>query len=180
MYTNKIIIVINGKGGSGKDTICEISEDYYDTLNVSSVDIIKKAAALLGWDGDKDINSRKFLSDLKKLSIEYNNFPLKYLHERAADFLFYNTANILFVHIREPEEIEKFISLTEQLKVKCVSLLVTRNTTNDIKYNNNSDDNVNDYKYDYFFENNYDTIDDLGKEFLKFLDNMLYDNGIII
>ena len=63
---NKTVIVINGVGGVGKDTLCDIASKYYKVMNVSSVDPIKDAARILGWDGAKEPKDRKFLSDLKK------------------------------------------------------------------------------------------------------------------
>lgn len=51
----KCIIVINGAGGVGKDTLCDFASKYYKTMNVSSVDPIKEAAYILGWKGTKQL-----------------------------------------------------------------------------------------------------------------------------
>ena len=83
----KKIIVINGKGGVGKDTLCEITKKYYRTVIVSSIDPIKNIANQIGWDGTKDPKSRKLLSDLKRLCIEYNDFPTRYLVKEVCRFL---------------------------------------------------------------------------------------------
>ena len=41
----KLGIVINGRGGVGKDTLCDFAAKVYRTVNVSSVDPIKKIAS---------------------------------------------------------------------------------------------------------------------------------------
>ena len=96
---NKIVIIINGSGGVGKDTLCDIVGKHYSTMNVSSVDPIKEIASKNGWNGEKDSKSRKFLADLKKLFVDYNDLPQKYLFEKYNEFLA-NDNEILFVHIR--------------------------------------------------------------------------------
>ena len=72
----KTVIVINGAGGVGKDTLCEFAEKHFRVMNISSITPIKEIAAMCGWGGEKTDKARKFLSDLKALSIEYNDFPI--------------------------------------------------------------------------------------------------------
>ena len=103
----KITIIINGKGGAGKDTMCEMAAKHFRTMNVSSIDPIKKIASQNGWNGEKDDKSRKFLADLKKIFTDYNDLPTEYIFGKYKEFLV-SDCEILFVHIREPEEIEKF------------------------------------------------------------------------
>ena len=74
----KITIIINGKGGAGKDTMCEMAAKHFRTMNVSSIDPIKKIASQNGWNGEKDDKSRKFLADLKKIFTDYNDLPTEY------------------------------------------------------------------------------------------------------
>ena len=67
----KKVFIINGAAGVGKDTFVEIAKykifikTGLPTYNISSVDNVKTAAKILGWDGEKDARGRKFLSDLK-------------------------------------------------------------------------------------------------------------------
>ena len=83
----KAVIVINGRGGVGKDTLCDMAAKSFKTLNVSSITPIKEIAKMCGWDGAKDDKSRKFLADLKKLSVEYNDYPTVWAAEKYKEFL---------------------------------------------------------------------------------------------
>ena len=71
----KTVIVINGAGGVGKDTLCELASKHFKVYNVSSITPIKEIASMCGWRGEKDDKARKFLSDLKRLTVEYNDYP---------------------------------------------------------------------------------------------------------
>ena len=108
---NKQVIIINGTGGSGKDTFVEFCAKYAKVVNISSVDLVKDAAKILvGWNGEKDEKSRKLLVDLKQLSIEYNDAPTKYIQEQYDKFINTNS-DYLFIHIREISEICKIKKL---------------------------------------------------------------------
>ena len=72
---DKKIIVINGTGGSGKDTFISYCENYTKVFNFSSIDIIKEIASTMGWNGGKTEKDRKFLADLKALATDYNDLP---------------------------------------------------------------------------------------------------------
>ena len=72
---NKAVIIINGAGGVGKDTLCDAAATSYKTRNISTITPIKEIAAQCGWNGAKDNKSRKFLSDMKKgYSLFYYTF----------------------------------------------------------------------------------------------------------
>jgi hypothetical protein len=145
----KVVIVINGSGGVGKDTVCDIVGKYYRTMNISSIDPIKKIATENGWNGEKDEKSRKFLADLKQLFVDFNDLPQKYLMEKYRDFM-QSDDEILFVHIREPKEIDKFKG---GIGGKCVTLLVRGRDDVKKEWNNRADDEVENYRYDYVYEN---------------------------
>ena len=99
-FMKKTVIVINGAGGVGKDTLCDIAAKHFKVRNISSVTPIKEIAAMTGWNGAKDDKSRKFLSDLKSLCANYNDFPTVWAKAQYDDFLT-TDEQILFVHIRE-------------------------------------------------------------------------------
>lgn len=161
----KLVIVINGSAGVGKDTICRLVGKYYSVMNISSVDPIKKIAADNGWDGRKDEKSRKFLADLKQLFVDFNDLPQKYLLEKYREFL-QGDREILFVHIREPEEIAKFKSSVGE---GCVTLLVRGRDGIRKKWNNSADAAVENYSYDFYYRNDR-SLEELKRDFIGFFE----------
>ena len=146
----KTAIVINGKGGVGKDTLCELAAKHFKIKNISSITPIKQIAAECGWSGEKTDKARKFLSDLKRLTIDYNDFPTAWAKKRYDEFLA-SDEDFMFLHVREPEEIEKFVNATGR---KAKTLLVRGGERmKKTSYGNASDDCVEDYEYDYYFIN---------------------------
>lgn len=158
----KRVVIMNGMGGSGKDTFVEMCGKHTSIVNISSVDKVKEAAkTLVGWNGDKDEKSRKLLVDLKRLSIEYNDYPTKYILDEYEKFK-QSDNNILFVHIREISEIEKLKSLLSAETVLIVNPRVPDITSNE------SDANVAKYTYDYTIENA-GTLDELEEKAIEFI-----------
>lgn len=96
MDRSKIVIIINGRGGVGKDTLCELAARRYPVTVVSSITPIKEIAARCGWNGEKDDKSRRFLYELKRLLVEFNDYPCRYLMEQYRKFLS-GEEQILFV-----------------------------------------------------------------------------------
>ena len=167
----KTVVVINGAGGVGKDTLCNIIAKKYKCSNESSIIPIKEIATKYGgWNGEKDAKSRKFLSDLKLLFSEYNNLPFNYLLTKVDIFNSYQNTEVLFVHIREPDEIEKFIKAVRDMGIRCVSLLITRE--NSETWGNKADDNVNNYNYDYYYHNCL-SLEETHKAFTTFFENVI-------
>lgn len=142
----KQIVIINGTGGSGKDSFVQMCMTHAKVINFSSVDKVKEVAKVVGWDGGKTDKDRKFLSDLKKLTAEYNDMPFVSTKE-AVDNFKKSDAQILFIHIREPEEIKR---AADAFKAK--TLLIKRAGLENIT-TNYSDANVDNYPYDYKIEN---------------------------
>ena len=148
----KLTIVINGSGGVGKDTLCRLASHRWKVRNISSVTPIKDLARQCGWAGEKTDTARKFLADLKALTAAYNDFPTNWCMEEYRSFL-ETDEEILFVHIREAEEIEKFVRATDG---DAVTLLVrggARMANRVSNYGNHADDDVEQYSYDYYFTN---------------------------
>lgn len=157
----KVVVIINGSGGVGKDTLIGFIEEQYNILNISSITPIKDAASILGWSG-KDDKSRKFLADLKKLSTDYNDYPMKYLKDMYNRFLD-SGYEIMFVAIREPANIQRFIN---EICPETCTLLIKRQSIKKA-YGNSSDDNVERYSYDFVYENNC-SLEDAKEDFIKF------------
>ena len=129
-------------------------------MNFSSIDKVKEIAYPIGWNGKKTEKDRKFLSDLKKLTTSYNDMAFSSINDTVCQFL--NSDNqILFVHIREPEEIKRaaFAFCAKTLLIKRVGL--SNIATND------SDANVDQYPYDYVIEN--DTLENLDTKAQSFV-----------
>lgn len=159
----KVIVVINGMGGCGKDTFISYVEKYAKVFNFSSVDKVKEIATMVGWTGKKEEKDRKFLSDLKKLTTEYNDMAFNSVKEAVDKF---NCSNdeIMFIHIREPEEIERAVKF-----FGAKTLLIRRDDIKTIT-SNYSDASVENYNYDYIIDNN--SLEDLLSKAEKFVDDL--------
>ena len=44
----KIVIIINGVGGAGKDTLCDLASKHYKVKNISAITPIKEIAQKCG------------------------------------------------------------------------------------------------------------------------------------
>lgn len=115
----------------------------------------------MGWDGGKTEEDRKFLSDLKILWTNYNDTPFKTMVATINTFKKHTEYKVLFLMIREPEEIQRMVDYC-----KAKTLLIKSNRVSPIK-SNMADANVNNYEYDYTVYNN-GSLDDLEKQALEF------------
>lgn len=176
----KLVVIINGSGGCGKDTLCNLAAKHYRCQNHSSIDPIKEMAKLGGWIGLKDEKSRKMLSDLKRLSIEYNDWPTKYLIRKYYEFE-RSDDDILFLHIREPDEIHKFLDAlkhSEDIELRDVEILVRRRDAPKM-LGNDSDDGVEGFPYDYEFVNDED-LASAEEKFVHILQDIIAFYGLQI
>ncbi|MDR1059633.1 MAG: hypothetical protein LBL83_00100 [Clostridiales bacterium] len=174
----KIVIVVNGSGGAGKDTVCEIASRHFRARTVSAIAPVKELAARCGWDGGKDNKSRKFLSDLKRALIEYNDLPNRYLEGEHAAFMA-GGDDVLFAHIREGAQIDDF--RRRVAPTRCVALLVrppSGRGAGGQQYGNDSDDNVEDYAYDYYYDND-KPIACVESDFMRFFRSLLRNEGLL-
>lgn len=146
---NNVWVVV-GSPFSGKDTFVNFVKSYHeDTLNFSSVDYIK-------WLAHKhlDINVkekstklRKFLSEFKRILSEYNDFPYQQC-KKAIESL--EPEQVIFLHIREKEEIDKVKNDFPQTKIVFVDNGKGGN------YGNSSDDRVKEIEADVIIHNDSD------------------------
>lgn len=171
---NKQIFIINGSGGTGKDTFVNLVADVskLNIINFSSVDKVKKIATLIGWDGGKTEKDRKFLSDLKMLCSNYCDMPFNSMKEKVKDFL-NSDAVMLFLHIREPEEIER-----AKKEFNAKTILIKRDSIKHIT-SNIADGNVFNYDYD-IVVNNDSGLEEFKEKaktlFIDFLENKYKPN----
>ncbi len=146
---DKAIFIINGTGGAGKDTVCEMAAVRCSVRNVSSITPIVEIARFAGWDGVKTKEARRLLSRLKEAFTEYNDLSYQYCLQQAREFL-NGDEQLMFLHVREPEEIER---LRQALGPDCHTLLVRRPSVSGNAFGNRSDDEVEQYHYDTVIEN---------------------------
>lgn len=162
----KKIVVINGSGGVGKDTFIQCCKKIEPVQNISSVDKVKEAARILvGWKNEKDEKARKLLADLKKLATEYNDAPYRYIKDSIKHFLQSDENTILFLHVREIEQIKRL-----QKEFDIITLLVKNIRIKEIT-SNTSDANVSQYNYNYIIENN-GTIEELQQKASHFISSI--------
>ena len=167
---DKQIFIINGSGGVGKDMFVTLVSDYIETANFSSVDKVKEIARNIGWTGGKSEKDRKFLSDLKLLCTDYNDMPFNSMKSKVSKFLNSDHLRFLFLHIREPEEIER-----AKIVFDAKTILVKRDSVEQIT-SNMADANVYNYNYDIIINNNEGIADLKYKAFCfakDFIDNQL-------
>lgn len=150
----KKIYIINGSGGVGKDTFVNMVSETAPcpVMNFSSVDKIKEIAKTVGWSGGKTEKDRKFLSDLKLLCTDYNDMPFNSIKNKVEEFMG-NDAGMLFIHIREPNEIQR-----AKVAFNAMTILVKRDSVKQIT-SNMADSGVFDYDYDIVVYNDGDLSD---------------------
>ena len=167
--TTKKIYVINGSGGVGKDTFVSfVSKQCNNKVaNISSITPIKEIAKRIGWKGEKTEKDRKFLSDLKDLLTNYCDCSMNYIREQCIPFLgdkLYTGCNVMFIHIREPQEIQKVVK-----EFDAKTILITNKNVEQVK-SNHADAEVFNYKYDIQISNDgsLEQLEDMAKSFCEF------------
>ena len=175
---SKRIIIINGKGGIGKDTLIRAiatMPQSIEVYNESSIDPIRSMIArAFGGSLDEELSNaikdknnayRTLLADMKKAVDNYYTaicgvkYTEEYLYRCAADYSddigYYQDSSddsVMFVHIREPENIKAFVErVKSKLPVKVATLLITSNRAKK-DYGNDSDNNVENYNYDFVYQ----------------------------
>lgn len=167
----KKIFIINGSGGVGKDYFISLLDEVspFKIINYSSIDKVKEIAEIIGWNGEKTERARQFLFDLKALCTEYNDMPFNLCKEVVDSFKNDNEAQILFLHIREPEEIER-----AKQAFGAATVLIRKASVPQI-FSNDADGRVLEYDYDIHILND-GTPDELKDLARKFRDDFLADN----
>ena len=161
---------------SGKDAFALLCQRHMTWCkNISTVDFVKQVANFCGWDGTKTLENRAFLSELKALLTKWGDVPYKKVesaakaYEAEAEIYDFSTKDVLiFVHCREPKEIDKFVT-----RMGAKTLLIRRAATENNEQSNSSDMDVFNYKYDYVIENN-GTLEELEDKAIAFLKELGY------
>ena len=174
-----LVIIINGSGTSGKDTVAHIVDRHVNNTfvyNISSIDKVREAARILGWTGEKLDHDREFLHQLKMLATKFYDHSLFYMLESHDKYKKTYKNNLLgkmmigFFHIREPEEIEKFKIEILKRGDRVLTLLITRD--NITKFANEADKNVGEYQYGYVIDNS-GTIEELKEKVVNLFNKIL-------
>jgi hypothetical protein len=169
------IVVVNGCGGSGKDTFEGFVKDYADSkgyyvTKTSMISYVKEMAFKLGWRGGKDLKDRKFLSDLKITLGEWNDSPFRSVKDEIFCAENVTAAALIFVDAREADDIDR---LKEEFS-NVITILIKRDELENKIYGNKADDNVFDYPYDYIIENN-GTLELLNESAETFFDKVILE-----
>jgi len=148
---NNKVIIINGSAGTGKDSFVKLCQQISTKImNVSTIDYPKQIARYFGWEGEKDEKSRRMLSGLKDLLTEYDDIPFK----KIKQFIMACKNQKIFVHCREPHEIERL-----KKEYNAITLLITNPNVATIS-TNHADAEVYNYQYDWVISND-GTLEDL-------------------
>ena len=154
----KTVLITNGSGGCGKDTMAEIMAKYVDIKKISSIDVFKQM--LIDYTIDyinvhgKDDKYRKLLSSVKSAFVEFNDLPYNTMLNEILEFV-HTEEQVLLIDIREPEEIKKIVDTVQQTieEVSIKTILVINNNVPVIE-TVDSDSAVFDYApYDYVVDN---------------------------
>ena len=189
-FTRTKVVIINGAPGAGKDSFAKLAQAYCNNyecanvLNLSSVDPIKDVLEGFGWDGNKDDIARNIISDIKKIWINAQNGPTTFMlynilewHKQHAE-----EDNIIFCHIREPEEIWKLkniLSGMDEIGIEVMTMFIMRagNTVDECNTDNIRDsDNpklISQFPYDRIIYNDGD-LPQLDEKVYEFI-NELFD-----
>lgn len=109
---------------------------------------------MMRWDGNKDIKSREFLSQLKILSENFNDYPYQMIKEKLEVFKECDFDTV-FIDARSPRDIDRLVK-----DFNAITILVKRAAP--ARFDNEADDGVFNYIYDYEIDNS-GTIEDLKK-----------------
>ena len=189
-FTRTKVVIINGAPGAGKDSFAKLAQAYCNNyecanvLNLSSVDPIKDMLEGFGWDRNKDNMARNIISDIKKTWINAQNGPTTFMlynilewHKQYAE-----EDNIIFCHIREPEEIWKLkniLSGMDEIGIEVMTMFIIRagNTVDGYDTDNIRDsDNpklISQFPYDRIIYNDGD-LPQLDEKVCEFI-NELFD-----
>lgn len=159
------IYVLNGSGGCGKDTFVELIQKLTskEIWHISTITPIKEAAKILGWNEEKNPNTRKFLSDLKDLCTNTFDTSYNYIATKIEKAYFFEI-DALFIDCREPKEIERICT-----HFSAKSIYIDASKRLPIITSNHADANVADYDYDFCIDNNgtFDQLKDKVKVFAR-------------
>ena len=110
------VFIINGSGGSGKDTFCNYIEQlatekdrFYHVESIYTSTPAKQWAKKMGWDGSKLPSDRRFLCNLKDMLDYWNNATYNHIKDCFSSYYvtkFYHCYNkSIFLSMQEKKKI---------------------------------------------------------------------------
>lgn len=127
-----ILVLINGHAGVGKDTFVDLCRQYATSkgckiMNLHRSDAPKAALTTLGWDGEKDEETRTLLKNIIDW-MEPRELLDKFLSNQiaAAKSVFADEDLIIFYHVRDPEIMYALIDRYIGSDIVPVSVLIKR------------------------------------------------------
>ena len=162
----KLVVIINGAGGVGKDAMIDYVSGKIPTVKHSTITTAKKIATLIGWNGKKDIPGRLFLHRTKMMLAEWFDFPFTEMVS-AIDAFMESDKSVMFCQIREEPEIRRLCKALREKGIPHITVIVTRESVGNSFYGNPADDNVGRaFDYNYWLEND-GTIEESGEWLLE-------------
>lgn len=161
-----IVCLLNGTGGSGKDTFVDMCRDagLHDLIHESTINPVKAAAQILIENDrrdcvmdaviDKTEEYRLFLHNIKMAWSTFSNGSTHYVYNLVKDTIIKVAANqmknpvIIFVDVREPDELERLKQTLTKSGIVVITTIV-RGLVKPADHENEADANVENYRYEY-------------------------------
>jgi hypothetical protein len=175
-----MIIIINGVGGSGKNTLIDLAKEQLPKpfKNCFSLAISSFAKEIMknhfGWDGvSKTKIERNILSVLTDFGNEYGDLPMK----KIVSFCKENNTeeNLIFVEIRQIDKIKKMKNIFgEECKTICVTRYDSKGSIVKCSAKNYTDslNYILDYNYDFYLNNVENKKEEMVEDFIFYLKNL--------
>ena len=171
------IILISGKAGHGKDTVGEYLEKYYSNAGKKVLvchfgDAVKHVCTkFFGWDGRKTPEGRKLTQHVATDTTRalypnfWADFIIKLLH------VFYDEWDIVLIpDLRFTNEVESMKNwFTDVITCRVNRPNFIREEFTEDTLSHVSENQLDDYNFDYVIENN-STLDDLYKKVDSFIE----------
>lgn len=167
-----IVVLIGGAGGSGKSTFIKFCQEYMDGVyEESTIDSCKKVVDYIitleensdpcGLTVLKDAKTEKsdmyrtLLSKLKKIWCEADDGPNTIILNRVDEIINRggSVSSLIFINVREPEQITHLKEVLET-RINAVVLTLAVIRTSPESFENSSDRNTLNFKYDFYISNN--------------------------
>ena len=178
---NPIIFIVSGKANSGKDTSCELINNYVKLKSIKSVNLqfssyIKMYAKVIsGWDGNEDTKPRSLLQELGTNIIRNkidNEFFIKRIIGDIKVYSYYCDV-ITISDARLPLEIDSINSEFENVYKLNIQRPNFENNLNCNERRHITEVALDDYNdYDYVVVND-GTIEDLNNKVIKIIDEVI-------